>query len=99
MAIYPRFASESQPQNFELKLSGKRRLFSTESAKLIRWVLEAQHEEGLLENWHKDKWNKKLRTLVTSAEPWIQLYLKPDIALDFLVKEQWPSTHPNQSNN
>ena len=49
--------------------------------------------------WHKDKWNKKLRTLVTSAEPWSQLYLKPDIALDFLVKKQWTSTHPKQSIN
>ena len=29
--------------------------------------------------WGKDKWNKRLRTLMTSSEPWIQLHLKPSV--------------------
>lgn len=51
------------------------------------------------QGWHKDKRNKRLRTLVTSTEPWIQLYLKLDIVLDFLVAKQWISTSPTKQIN
>lgn len=36
VGTYPSFANESQPQGFELKLSGNKRILSTESAKPVR---------------------------------------------------------------
>lgn len=50
MGTYPSFANESQPQGFEVQLSGNKRILSIESAKPVRRVLGALQKEGPLES-------------------------------------------------